>query len=245
MVAVSGRGWSLAPSLVALVKECDRRAPRRSTLSDGSIGDSAHRARKSDHNPSGEWVHGVDITHDPKDGMDIHAHLRNIAARHDGRVEYMISLGMIAERENGFRWVRYNGENPHNKHGHISVRHTTLARFDTSPWLGGVVSFPTPVPPQIYVPSTPKPTANPPAPPTEIVEDGPPIEEEEMKIYALNYPNRVEYWLTYADGWRTNLNAQNDLPTFFRMGMPVVNIVGEYDCNTFKNFTSERPYGQW
>lgn len=86
MVATRGRGWQLAPSLVAMVEEADRLAPARSRASDGSIGDGAHASRKSDHNPDQGWIDAVDITHDPAGGFDAHAHARNVAARHDPRI---------------------------------------------------------------------------------------------------------------------------------------------------------------
>lgn len=61
-VAKSGYRWQLAPSLISLETEADRIAPRRSRVSDGSIGDPNHSNRISDHNPSGGFVHAIDIT---------------------------------------------------------------------------------------------------------------------------------------------------------------------------------------
>ena len=97
MTVHSGRGWRLAPSLIAFEQEANRLAPRRSQASDGSIGDAAHRARVSDHNPDGGWVHGLDLTHDPRGGFDAHAHGRSIAARGSTRGHQADIAAQLAE----------------------------------------------------------------------------------------------------------------------------------------------------
>lgn len=132
MVAHSGRGWKLAPALIALEDEANRLAPRRSKGSDGSIGDLAHQARDSDHNPSGGFVYGIDLTHDPRGGFDAHAHVRDIARRKDPRVKYLISLGQFWKPD-GKGWRTYTGSNRHDKHAHVSL--LSSARNNLSPWL--------------------------------------------------------------------------------------------------------------
>jgi len=137
MVAHRGRNWQLAPSLIALEAEVNRLAPNRNKASDGSIGDAAHSARTSDHNPDNGWVDAIDITHDPANGMDIHGLLRQLAARGDARrrVKYLISNGQIHNPSRGDppgRWRRYTGSNQHTRHGHISILNS--GRVDTSPW---------------------------------------------------------------------------------------------------------------
>lgn len=245
-VAHNGRRWQLAPSLIALEAQADRLAPRRSRASDGSIGDQAHSNRHSDHNPSGGYVHAIDITHDPKNGMDIHAHARNMAARKDGRLEYIISNWMIAERETGFRWRRYTGSNGHTHHAHFSIRHTTLARFDTSPWFGGLILFPTPTPP-VYVPPVKPPTPTNPTVPSPVPNPIPtptiPALEDDMFVLVLRFDaNRTEYWLQYASGHMTMLHPTKDLPTFYGK-LPTVVIEGVYNCDLYKSFMKERPFG--
>jgi len=121
--------------------EADRRAPRRRTASDGSIGDQAHANRRSHHNPQGGFVDALDITHDPANGMDIHAHARAMVARQDPRLDEVISNWLIwnwERRREG--WRRYRGPNGHVTHGHFVVRDGY--RNDTSPWFGSVVPFP-------------------------------------------------------------------------------------------------------
>lgn len=59
----------MGPRLVAggvtLRNQINRRWPKRDKRSDGWIGDKAHQARKSDHNPDSRgWVHAIDIDAD-------------------------------------------------------------------------------------------------------------------------------------------------------------------------------------
>lgn len=136
MVALSGRSWRLAPALEAAWREANGLAPGRSKRSDGSIGDAAHRARSSRHNPEGGFVHALDLTHDPSGGFDAHGHARSIAARRDPRVRLLISRGQVWDRARG--WRRYSGSNPHDTHVHIEVQPTSKAREDTAPWFAAV-----------------------------------------------------------------------------------------------------------
>jgi len=117
--------YYLAPSLASLRAEVNAAHPGRDKTSDGWIGDTAHAARKSDHNPdyaSGGVVRAIDIDHD---GIDKHELRRRAAA--DPRTEYIIQDGLIYTRQNGFRPARYTGTNKHDKHTHISLRHTKAA----------------------------------------------------------------------------------------------------------------------
>jgi hypothetical protein len=117
--------YYLAPSLVSLRDEINRAHPRRDKTSDGWIGDTAHAARRSDHNPdysSGGVVRAIDVD---KDGIDT-AKLLRIACACPS-TEYVIWNRKIYTRSNGFRAQAYNGSNPHDKHMHISIRHTKTA----------------------------------------------------------------------------------------------------------------------
>lgn len=156
-VAKSGRGpsglWVLAPSLVAMEAEADRIAPKRSIASDGSIGDAAHAARRSDHNPDEEgaldYVDALDLTHDPRNGFDAHAYARlvarNVVNGVERRIDYIISNGQIFSRRDGrWAWRPYSGSSPHTQHAHFSVADT--GRADTSTWFTSRPLFPTPPP---------------------------------------------------------------------------------------------------
>jgi hypothetical protein len=124
--------WRVAKSLLALRRQVDAKAPRRSKASDGTIGDAAHAARSSDHNP---WVRdgamgvvtAMDITHDPANGCDAGALAESIRASRDVRVKYIIWNRRVASSSviggvAAWTWRPYGGSNPHSKHVHISVQ---------------------------------------------------------------------------------------------------------------------------
>lgn len=117
--------WKLAGSLEQLRKQINALAPKRSKASDGTIGDAAHSARKSDHNPdTGGVVRAIDFTHDPKNGMDAEKLAAALIASKDPRIKYIIWNKRILAGKNGpsaWKWRAYSGSNPHTKHIHISV----------------------------------------------------------------------------------------------------------------------------
>lgn len=156
--------WFLAPSLRALFAEVNRMAPRRNKRSDGSIGDTSHQARKSDHNPdrsAGGVVRAIDVTHDPGSGCDCGWLAGKIRERRDPRVAYVIFNRRIMAGQGGpspWVWRRYTGVNPHTKHMHVSIRHTRAAENNLGAWLaGGVVRLASgPVSPVAGKPSLPR-----------------------------------------------------------------------------------------
>ena len=122
--------WHLAPSLAVLRAEVNATWPARSKVSDGTIGDAAHSARVSDHNPnSRRSVNAIDIT---RSGIDP-ARLISVAIT-DSRVNYVIHDRKIWSRSRGFVPRRYTGANPHTEHVHISIRQARDAEQDTRPW---------------------------------------------------------------------------------------------------------------
>lgn len=117
--------YYLAPSLVSLRDEINRAHPNRDKTSDGWVGDTAHAARVSDHNPdygSGGVVRAIDVD---KDGIDTAKLLRIAIA--SPSTEYVIWNRRIYGRWSGFKAEVYTGTNPHDKHMHISIRHTKTA----------------------------------------------------------------------------------------------------------------------
>ena len=114
--------WRLAGSLVTLRAEVDGYAPRRSRVSDGTLGDPAHASRPSRHNPNRyQVVCALDLTHDPAGGCDIHAIARRLAADPHPELAYIISNAQVAKRATGFHWEPYTGENAHRQHAHFAV----------------------------------------------------------------------------------------------------------------------------
>lgn len=141
MVAEHGTDWNLSPCLIDLMAETDRLFPDRSTVSDGSIGDPAHQARVSDHNPKDPrppgWVDAVDITDDDASGCDVGRLVHHLVASRDRRVKYLIHKGTIwkAYPSNGVpAWtpIPYTGPSPHTHHVHVSC--LPGERFYTGAW---------------------------------------------------------------------------------------------------------------
>lgn len=117
--------WRLARSLATLREQINQLSPNRSKISDGTIGDVAHSARTSDHNPdAGGIVRALDLTHDLAHGIDGKALANALLDARDPRIKYIISNGEIASGAAGpkpWQWRRYTGANPHTKHVHLSV----------------------------------------------------------------------------------------------------------------------------
>lgn len=149
--------YRLAKSLERLRAQVNAAYPNRSKTSDGWIGDAAHRARPSDHNPNASGVvQALDITHDPKNGVDSGALAEKLRASGDPRIKYIISNHRIAN--SGQPWRKYTGSNPHTMHVHISVKDAAKFYDDAGDWpLSGYITRPVPA----SEPVTPAPVARP------------------------------------------------------------------------------------
>ena len=122
--------WHLAPSLAQLRREINTRWPSRDKTSDGTIGDAAHSARASDHNPNSRGsVNAIDIDEDGIDAWGLVALLIT-----DPRVYYVIYEGRIWQRKYGFKPRPYSGINAHTKHVHVSIIQSVAAEQNTDPW---------------------------------------------------------------------------------------------------------------
>lgn len=123
--------YHLAPALVRLRDEIDARWPQRDRTSDGWIGDAAHQQGASDHNPDADnrSVNALDID---KDGVDM-AVIIDCFERHPS-AHYWICNRQIADRDDGWRRRPYTGSNPHDKHGHLSIKHGPIPETDPTPW---------------------------------------------------------------------------------------------------------------
>jgi hypothetical protein len=144
--------WVLVPCLVSLRGEFNAVSPGRDKSSDGSIGDAAHRASSSDHNPDEtgvtpyedgddrDEVHAIDIddTGPWPSGTWFDRKVAEIVSNHrygrDNRLQNVIRNGRIASRSWGWTWREYTGKNPHREHAHFSARYDTAAENDTSSW---------------------------------------------------------------------------------------------------------------
>jgi hypothetical protein len=145
--------WILVPCLDELRAEFNELGPGRDHASDGSIGNAAHAASESDHNPdetgatgpedadSRNEVHAIDVddsgpwlggfTFD--DGVELIR--QRCADGRETRLQYIIRNGRICSRSWGWAWRPYTGSNGHYEHAHFSARYDTGAlENDTRPW---------------------------------------------------------------------------------------------------------------
>lgn len=129
------RSWYVAPSLEQLLREINQQWPGRSKVSDGGIGDAAHSARVSDHNPNERRsVNARDFTKSFLPVMEIIEKLL-----WDPRLNYIIYNRTIWSRSRNFVPRAYSGANPHTAHFHVSILQARWAEQDTSPW--GISAF--------------------------------------------------------------------------------------------------------
>lgn len=109
----------IAKALEQLRNQVNAAYPNRSKASDGWIGDAAHAASASDHNPNrNDVVVALDLTNDPANGFDAHALAEHLRTHRHPNLRYIISNARIAGWWNGWTWEPSSG---HTKHIHVSV----------------------------------------------------------------------------------------------------------------------------
>lgn len=169
--------WRLAKSLAALRGEVDARWPERSKISDGTLGDPAHAARVSDHNPNAAGVvrafdctgEGAETQARDVPGEWLFQHIITLGrAGHPALSNhgYVIHDGRAAYASKGWEIVPYKGASSHPHHVHISVGRDPAQYDDLTPW---GIDAPTPAPP---------------APTTPTTEDDMPYTPDELKVLA-------------------------------------------------------------
>ena len=115
-------GWRLAESLKRLREQVNEAYPNRDKSSDGSIGDTSHSARKSDHNPNPAGVvTAIDIDADLSPSVNVGTLIAALRASRDPRIKYIIWRGQITVKGDISRLKNYTGPNGHFHHAHISV----------------------------------------------------------------------------------------------------------------------------
>jgi hypothetical protein len=111
--------WRLAKSLETLRSQVNAAYPKRSKVSDGTIGDAAHQATPSDHNPNPNGVvTALDLTHDPANGFDAHKLAEHLRKYRHPNLRYVISNGRVAGYWTDWQWWPSTG---HTQHVHVSV----------------------------------------------------------------------------------------------------------------------------
>lgn len=143
--------WVLVPCLVQLRAELNRLAPGRDRTSDGTIGDTAHQGRVSDHNDdevgkvpirdadSKHEVHAVDLDVDLREpNLTMEMVVRHVVGRcragAEKRLRYVIYNRRIWEASNGWRQRAYSGDNAHTQHAHFSASYETKLEASTASW---------------------------------------------------------------------------------------------------------------
>ena len=120
--------WRPAKSIVRLRDQVNELAPNRSKASDGTIGDAAHAAKTSDHNP---WVldgnvgivTAIDITNDIAGQCDAQKIANALVESRDQRIKYLIwNSQILSSTVSPWTWRSYSGKNPHNHHLHLSIK---------------------------------------------------------------------------------------------------------------------------
>jgi hypothetical protein len=117
------------PAALAVLRQATALKPARKKASDGLLPSAAHIKQNpnSDHNTG----LAVDLTHDPKNGIDCAEIFEKL--KEDERVSYLIFNKKIWSRAKAKSGNRlYTGSNPHTKHLHISIN--ANKSNDTSPW---------------------------------------------------------------------------------------------------------------
>lgn len=148
--------WILVPCLVALRNEFNAIAPDRDRRSDGSVGDAAHAASSSDHNPdetgtvpihdadSTNEVHAIDVDSSgpwpemagkPGSMERVVQHLlARCRAGLEDRLRYIIYDHRIWSASSGWVQKAYTGSSPHTEHAHFSASYGSAQESDTHSW---------------------------------------------------------------------------------------------------------------
>lgn len=146
---------ALAPYLVACLStlraEFNAENPARDKGADGWIGDAAHQAETSDHNPDSQGrvlAIDIDVTGPWPADDGLAGYVSFIIGRcrsgAETRLEYVIFQRIIYSRSNNWRAGTYTGADPHTNHAHFSARHDHTGQSSTADWNLQEVSMPTP-----------------------------------------------------------------------------------------------------
>jgi len=125
---------------VTLRDQINARFPKRDKASDGWIGDAAHQARESDHNPDAAgWVHAIDIDKDlgaKGDAKKLADQIVDYAAskkKGAKRVKYVVFQDQIASATYPATKWQWRGSG-YGHYDHIHVSFTNGTELDGSDW---------------------------------------------------------------------------------------------------------------
>lgn len=121
--------WKPVAGITTLRKQVDERWPKRDKASDGILGDAAHAARTSDHNPDGRgFVHALDIDEDFRGSKhdnrwfadQLIAYARMKRAGSD-RLKYVVYEDQVASGTYARHFWTWRGDHyGHKQHIHVS-----------------------------------------------------------------------------------------------------------------------------
>lgn len=140
--------WILTLGLQNLRRQIDLWAPDRDHTSDGTIGDAAHEAEVSGHNPDdtsgsrAEWNRDPDNTPEVR-AIDIDVDFRNgasaqqlvdhvVGLKPSSVLRYVIYNRRIYEATNGWKSRAYTGESAHTEHIHFSGAYSQSSDNNTT-----------------------------------------------------------------------------------------------------------------
>lgn len=143
--------WTLIACLDQLFTEFNRIAPSRDKASDGKVGDSAHAASSSDHNPdetgtvpihdadSTNEVHAIDVDNNLNEpGLTMEAAVQFILSRcrsgAESRLRYIIYNRRIWSASSGWVQKTYTGASPHTEHAHFSASYDSSKEASRASW---------------------------------------------------------------------------------------------------------------
>lgn len=143
-------GWILTLGLQNLRRQVNAAFPARDTTSDGTIGDAAHQAETSGHNPDDtpgstpEWDGDPDSTPEvrawdmdstlnapPATAQQVVDHIRHLP-NVSSVLRYMIYNRKIYRASNGWAPETYDGASAHTEHIHFSGQFTQAADNNTT-----------------------------------------------------------------------------------------------------------------
>lgn len=185
----------LAPSLATLRRQIQARWTLPKDRPIGWIGDAAHAARKSEHNPDPDGtVDAIDVPHIPDIGLDMHRLTSELVASGDPRLQRII---WNRRSWNNVRrtWVPYNGANPHDRHAHIET--TDAGQADGSDWRLPILG--------------PAPAREPAQPTPVVTQPATPMEDDDMAQWLISDGTQV--WLTNGVAKRPVTLPGDDLAT--------------------------------
>lgn len=125
--------WRPVAGVTTLRDQVNKRWPKRDKRSDGIIGDKAHQARASDHNPDSRgYVHALDIDRDldPKDPSAAQRLANQLVAYAasglpgSGRIKYVVFNDQIASGTYANSLWKWRGSG-YGHYDHIHVSFTT------------------------------------------------------------------------------------------------------------------------